>query len=183
MATATTYVEDMMRYWGNVGRTFATRLQKAGRDARAGKYGYDRLFSDSMALWAEGADAWWGAMLGRGGSDPAVVLLRLSPGTESKQRTVRVFVPGDGPPDWTDLSKLGGIGSIAKSHVKVELSELRDEVTVKLIDLERANLTDGQYVGLVHVDDRPIVMLHVIVEPGKASGARPHEVGPSAAKR
>jgi hypothetical protein len=182
MATATTYVDEMIRFWGNVGRTFATRLQKAGRDARAGTYGYERVFSDSMAVWAEGVDAWFAAVLGRAGSEPAVVLLRIPYGTESKQRTVRVFVPGDGPPDWTELAQVGAGSPIGKEHVKVVVSDLRDELTIKLVDLETAGHLGGQYLGFVHADDRPIVILHVIVEP-KRNPARADETGGPGASR
>jgi len=177
MPTASTYVDDVIRFWGNIGRSFAMRLQKGGRDARAGTYGYERLFSDSLALWAEGVDAWCAAVFGRSGTEPAVVLLRLPYGTESKQRTVRVFVPGDGLPDWTELTYVGGIAKpIEKKYVKVVVSDLRDELTIKLVNLEEADPAPGQYLGFVHADDRPIVVLHVIVEP-KRNQARAHGTG------
>jgi hypothetical protein len=84
MATATSYVGEWINYWGRLGVNFSRRVQSASRDARAGKYGVDRLVSDSLALWAEGYEAWCGALLGRRASaEPAVVLFQVPPGTKA----------------------------------------------------------------------------------------------------
>ena len=166
MATAGTYVEEMIQYWGNIGRVFTTRLQKASSDARKGEYGFNRLFSDGMALWAEGFDAWCSAWLGRGAEPPAIVFLRVPGKTEFKLRQTRVPIPGDGPPEYTELVRVGGAGApIPKEHVKVEVTELRDELTVKLIDLPKLHPqpADGQYLGLVHIGERPIAVVHALV--------------------
>src|SRR2546429_6260200 len=146
MATAGTYVEDLIQYWGNVGRVFTTRLQKASSDARKGEYGLNRLFSDGVALWAEGFDAWCSAWLGRGAEPPAIVFLRVPGKTESKLRQARVPIPGDAPPVCTDLVRVSGGGTIPKEHVKV-LSDLRDVLTVKLIDLAKLHYppAEGPY--------------------------------------
>ena len=88
MAQASMYLEDMIQYWGTLGRTLTTRIQKASRDARKGTYGLDRMLSDAVALWAEGFEAWSAAWLGRGavaptgliqvaGESPALRLPRL----------------------------------------------------------------------------------------------------------
>ena len=50
MAQASMYLEDMIQYWGTLGRTLTTRIQKASRDARKGTYGLDRMLSDAVAL-------------------------------------------------------------------------------------------------------------------------------------
>ena len=161
---SSTYVEDWIRYWSKVGTQFTQRLQESSRAARAGRYGPGRWFSDAVAMWSEGVEAWWGAALGRGGREPAVIMFRLTRDTESKLRTVRVPVPGDGLPDTTDLVRVSGEATIPRRHVKLEVSRLRDEVTIKLIDLGEARLVPGHYLGLVHVDERPIVVVHAVVE-------------------
>ncbi|SRR6266404_2177533 len=166
MATAGTYVEDWIQYWGNVGRVFTSRLQKASLDARKGKYGLNRLFSDGVAMWAEGFDAWYSASLGRGAEPPAIVFLRVPGKTEFKLRQIRVPIPGDAQPERTELVRVGGAGaSIPKDHVEVEVTDLRDELTVKLIDLDRLYPppAEGQYLGLVHVGERPIAVIHALV--------------------
>jgi len=161
-----TYVEDWIRYWGNMGTTYTSRFQRASQDARRGRYTPNRLFSDAVAVWAEGVEAWWAAILGRGVREPAVILFNIPHGTESKQRTVRIPVPGDGLPVVTDLERVNGYGSISKKHLSVLVSDLHDAITVKLIDLTKLPpLVAGQYVGVVHVDERPLVMIHAIVEP------------------
>src|SRR5436309_2095681 len=122
MESSSTYVEDWIRYWDNVGRTFTSRFRAASRDARRGRYGPTRLYSDTLALWAEGAEAWCAAVLGRGATAPAVVFLRIPHGTEFKLRTVRVPVPGDGDPEPTDLVHVGAPGAlIPKDHVKIKV--------------------------------------------------------------
>ena len=164
MAGASTYLEDWIQYWGSIGRVFTTRLQKASRDARKGDYGVDRLLSDSVALWAEGFDAWCAAWLGRGGPAPAIVFLRFPKDTEFKLRFTRVPIPGGTLPERTDLVRVSGAGAmIPKEHVKVEVSDLRDELTIKLLDLEKLKPGEGHYIGLVHIDERPIAVIHALV--------------------
>src|SRR2546428_1982088 len=167
MAQASMYLEDMIQYWGTLGRTLTTRIQKASRDARKGTYGLDRMLSDAVALWAEGFEAWSAAWLGRGAVAPAIVFLRLPRDTEFKLRPVRVPpVPGDAPPDWSDLVCVNFPGvKISRENVKVELSELRDELTVKLTNLAPLlpTLPEGQYLGLAYVDERPIAVIHALL--------------------
>ena len=166
MASGSTYVEDWMQYWGNVGRVFTTRVQKASREARKGTYGLDRLYSDAVALWAEGFDAWCSMWLGRGAPPPAIVFLRVPKDTEFKLRIVPVPIPGDAPPDCTDLVCVNAPGSrIPKGNVKVKLNDLRDELTVELINLTALypGPQEGQYLGLVYVDERPIAVIHALV--------------------
>ena len=117
-----------------------------------------------VALWAEGFDAWCSAWLGRGAEPPAIVFLRVPGKTESKLRQARVPIPGDAPPVCTDLVRVSGGGTIPKEHVKV-LSDLRDVLTVKLIDLAKLHYppAEGQYLGLVYVDERPIAVIHALV--------------------
>jgi len=168
MAQASMYLEDMIQYWGTLGRTLTTRMQKASRDARNGTYGLDRMLSDAVALWAEGFEAWSAAWLGRGAVAPAIVFLRLPRDTEFKLRPVRVPpVPGDAPADRTDLvcvSAVGG-GRIPRDNVKVKLTELRDELTVELLNVASVlpALPEGQYLGLAYVDERPIAVIHALL--------------------
>jgi hypothetical protein len=164
------YVEDWIRYWGNIGTGYASRMQRASQDARRGRYTPNRLFSDAVALWAEGVEAWCAAVAGRGVREPAVILFHLSYHPESLLRTIRIPVPGDSPPQATDLTRVGGGPVIPRSHVKIVVSSLRDELTVKLIDLP-PYIPEGQYMGVIHSDDRPLVLIHAIAE--AAPGARP----------
>ncbi|SRR6266581_8482829 len=166
MAQASMYLEEMIQYWGSLGRTFTTRIQKASRDARKGTYGLDRMLSDAVALWAEGFEAWCAAWLGRGAVAPAIVFLRVPRDTEFKLRPVPVPIPGDAPADHTDLVCVNAPGArIPRDNVKVELSELRDELTVKLINLAPLlpALPEGQYLGLAYVDERPIAVIHALL--------------------
>jgi len=174
MAGASTYLEDWIQYWGSIGRVFTTRLQTASRAARKGDYGVDRLLSDAVALWAEGFDAWYTAWLGRGAVAPAIVFLRVSAGTEFKLRPISVPIPGNAPPDRTDLVRVSAPNArIPKEHVKVKVSPLRDELTVELTDLtnlkpadghyEELKPAEGHYLGLVYVDERPIAVIHALV--------------------
>ena len=166
MAQASMYLEDMIQYWGTLGRTLTTRIQNASRDARKGTYGLDRMLSDAVALWAQGFEAWSAAWLGRGAVAPAIVFLRVPGKTEFKLRQTRVPIPGDGPPEHTELVRVGGGGaSIPKDNVEVKVTELRDELTVKLIDLTRLHPppAEGHYIGLVYVGERPIAVIHALV--------------------
>jgi hypothetical protein len=166
MAQASMYVEQMIQYWGNLGRMFTTRIQNASRDARKGTYGLDRMLSDAVALWTEGFEAWCAAWLGRGGPAPAIVFLRVPRDTEFKLRVVPVPIPGDAPAERTDLVCVNAPGArIPRDHVKVKLSEFRDELTVELINLTPIlpALPEGQYLGLVYVDERPIAVIHALV--------------------
>jgi len=43
------------------------------------------------------------------------------------------------------------------------VSDLRDELTIKLLDLEKLNPGEGHYIGLVHIDERPIAVIHALV--------------------
>src|SRR5436190_3247125 len=119
MAGASTYLEDWIQYWGSIGRVFTTRLQTASRAARKGDYGVDRLLSDAVAMWAQGFDAWYTAWLGRGAVAPAIVFLR---GPGFKLRPVSVPIPGDAPPDHTDLVRVSAPNTILKEHVNVKVS-------------------------------------------------------------
>ena len=166
MAQASMYLEDMIQYWGTLGRTLTTRIQKASRDARKGTYGLDRMLSDAVALWAEGFEAWSAAWLGRGAVAPAIVFLRLPRDTEFKLRVVPVPIPGDAPPDCTDLVCVNFPGmKVPRENVKVKLSDLRDELTVKLTNLAPLlpTLPEGQYLGLAYVDERPIAVIHALL--------------------
>ena len=96
MATAGTYVEDLIQYWGNVGRVFTTRLQKASSDARKCEYALNRLFSDGVALWAEGFDAWIAEWV-TGVADRGSYLQKLGPRWEAL-RFQQTFTPLPGTP-------------------------------------------------------------------------------------
>jgi hypothetical protein len=165
MAGAGSYLQEMIQLWGNLGTGYARRLQRASDEARSGRYRPSRLFADSVAMWMEGVDAWWSVALGRRAAEPAVVFFRLR-GTEAKQKLVRIAVPGDGAPEWTDLVRINKDGAtIPRDNVRVEVGRYRDELTVKLVDLKGAHVPEGHYVGLVHADERVLVVVHVIVEP------------------
>ena len=168
MAGATSYVQDWINYWGRLGATFSKRIQSVSTDARAGKYGLDRAVSDTIALWADGYEVLCGALLGqRAAAGPPVVFFRITPGTEAKQRVVRVAVPGDAKPTVTALERVGGGADIPSPEcVTVEVSDTRDELTVKLINLTRANrrgLPAGHYLGIVYADEHPVALVDALV--------------------
>jgi hypothetical protein len=163
MARANTVLDDWMDYWGTMGREFADRLLRASRDLGTGEYTFSRFVGDTMAMWQDGMEFWWGGPFARRFAGPVVVFFRILPQTEFKTRTVRVAVPGDAPPQSSDLDRVGGGGRIPKDHVHVEVSDARDEITVGLRDLSHLTLSEGMYLGVVHSDERLVAVVNALV--------------------
>jgi hypothetical protein len=92
-----------------------------------------------------------------------VVFFRITPGTEAKQRAVRVTVPGDAKPTVTALRRVGGGPDIDVDHVVAEVNDTRDQVTVKLVNLPKRGLAPGHYIGIVYADEYPVARVEALV--------------------
>ena len=164
MARASSYFEDWFQGWSTLTQTFATRFQGASDKARDGTYGVDALLSDAIGTWADGFEAWYEMVFGRTAPRPGVLLLRMSQGTEAKQGTIRVTVPDDGSPEHTELARVGGGRGIPRENVQVQVSgALRNQLDVHLVDLGRVRPDAGQYMGVVHVGERLLAIVILVV--------------------
>ena len=154
------------RYWGDLAEEVRGRFSTAAGDVRGRSYSPEKMISDVLGLWMDGASAWWSMLWGALPMSTPVFLFEVRLGkhkTEAKPRSTSAFVRGVRDPDVTDLVHLGGKGEIKSSHVKLELGPGR-QLFVRLVGVtEIPNLEPGQYMGLVHAEEDPIAALHVLV--------------------
>jgi hypothetical protein len=156
------------RYWGDLAEEIRGRFSTAADDVRGRSYSTEKVISDVLGLWMDGTNAWWSMLWGTLPTSTPVVLFEVKLGkhkTEAKPRSTSAFVPGVRDPDVTDLARLGGKGTIRNEHVKLELgSGPARQLFIRLVGVtEIPGLEAGQYMGLVHLEERPIAVIHVLV--------------------
>ena len=168
MARTNTYIDEWLTYWNRVGQQFNTRIAKASADARAGTYGWERLFSDGVSMWCDGVDNWWSAVSRRPLGDPPVLFFRITPGTEAKPGASEpIPLRGATAPTATDLVNLGQPpANIPRDRIRIEKTKAGDEAVIRLVDLVGLPrpLPAGQYLGMVYADERPIAVIHAVVQ-------------------
>ena len=164
MARTNTYIDEWLTYWNRVGQQFNTRILKASADAREGKYGWERLFSDGVSMWCEGVDNWWSAVSRRPLGDPPVLFFRIPPKTEAKPGPGEpIPLRGATAPMATDLVNLAQPHvNIPRDCIRVDKTDAGDEAVIKLVNLPRG-LPEGHYLGMVYADERPIAVIHAVV--------------------
>ena len=162
MARTNTYIDEWLTYWNRVGQQFNTRIANASADARAGKYGWERLFSDGVSMWCEGVDNWWSAVSRRPLGDPPVLFFRILPKTEAKGPGEPIPLRGATAPTATDLVNLAqGDKNIPRGCIRIDKTD-GDEAVIKLVNLP-SDLQAGHYLGMVYADERPIAVIHAVV--------------------
>src|SRR5262245_17971339 len=162
------YLAAIIDYWGSVGENAAVRMQTAGREMLERRYTPGTLLSDLVGLWSDSLEGWWTALVASGTAPVPTVLFTVKLGpitTEAKARSVPVVAPGDGQPACTDIVRVGGPSTamIPADSVKVALDQTRSELEVRLCGLREIALEPGLYQGLVHVEERPLAAIHVLV--------------------
>ena len=164
------YLAALIDYWGSVGENAAERVQNARQEILERRYTPGKLVSDLLGLWNDSLEAWWTALIASGTAPVPTVLFTVKLGpitTEAKARSVPVMALEDGAPSCTDLSRVGGppTATIPSDHVKVVLGQARSELEVRLCGLREISLEPGHYLGLIHIEERPLAAVHVVVTP------------------
>src|SRR5438128_7525404 len=151
MARTNTYIDEWLTYWNRVGQQFNSRIANASADAREGKYGWERLFSDGVSMWCEGVDNWWSAVSRRPLGDPPVLFFRILPKTEAKGPGEPIPLRGATAPTATDLVNLAqGDKNIPRGCIRIDKTD-GDEAVIKLVNLP-SDLQAGHYLGMVYAD-------------------------------
>jgi len=169
MARTGIFVEALTSYYGNLANDTLGLLRSTQEDLRTGNFDYEKTLGKALSLWLDSAEGWWSALLVNASAPVPTIFLRIGQDDTTHVQVARVSVPGDRPAEWTDLSRLGGSGTIDRKHVSVEVAKHRDSIEVKLFglgDLRRnQTIAPGLYQGLVHIHDRPLAIVLVEVLP------------------
>jgi hypothetical protein len=157
----------------------------------------ERLLSDWVELWFDTVLGGWFGFASSGDECIPHVLFNLNYDTESDARDVLVDIPGGQSPRVTELiweeaagssSSGGGGGSggysgsqppiyIDSSNVMLSTDEEDTALCIELVHLADPPhgrfLAPGSYEGLIYVEEVPLAMLHIVVNPKPISLPRP----------
>lgn len=173
MARSGTYLEALVGYYSTLAFDAMAAMRSTQEDLRTGKFSCEKVAGRTLSLWMDATEGWWSALLVTGSAPLPTVFLRVG-----KDQTLRgeahVLVPGGGRPLVTNLERLGGGARIETEYINVEAIKGRNGVEIKL-KLEklreiRGEIAPGLYQGVVFIDEKPLAMLLVQVEPPPAGG-------------
>jgi len=168
MARSGVLLEAVTSYYGNLVTNSLALMRSTQEDLRTGQFGVSKTVGSVLSFWLDASEGWWSALLVTASAPLPTAFLRLGAAETTDSSTVRVLVPGDEQPEWTDLGLVGGVGTIGRDHLVVEATKDRDGVQVRLRGLDpatRAKLRSGLYEGLVHKGAKPLAIVMVRVDP------------------
>lgn len=176
MARSGVLLEAITSYYGNLVTNGLALMRSTQEDLRTGQFGVSKTVGGALSYWLDACEGWWSALLVTASAPLPTAFMRLGAEETTDSQTVRVLVPGDEQPEWTDLGLVGGEGTIPRDNLVVESVKDRDGVQVKLKGFKpgaRAKLQSGLYEGLVHKGAKPLAIIMVRVDPaGERKGAR-----------
>ena len=168
------YLTDMFAYYSELGEVAMRRWRKATREIGKRRYTPTKLISDVLASWIDGTRSVWEAWGATGGLRH--ILFVIDQRTEAdRKKVVPMYVPGSVEPELTELIATLDSSNLpcdkvlrAGEDVCVKTNGPRDCLTVALVGLSelpaKGKLASGVYEGLVHVEEKPLAVVHIVVE-------------------
>src|SRR5262249_27616869 len=165
--------DALTSYYSNLAFDYLAAMRETSEDLRTGRFDCSKAMGRACAFWMDAAEGWWSALLMNASAPLPTLFLRLSEDEQSVTKRVSVLVPGKAEPQISDLTPIGGGAPIrAEDHIRVEANKNRDGVDLTLdnvVDLRQrgAGLREGLYQGLIYIDERPLAVVLLQVEPAK----------------
>lgn len=178
MARSGLLFEALTSYYTNLAFDALAAMRATNEDLRTGHFDCSKAMGRAFSLWMDAAEGWWSALLVNANAPLPTLFMRLSEADQSLTKRVSVLVPGNAKPQITDLTPLGGGEPIrAEHHIRCEANKNRDGIELALrnvTDLRKrgAGLKEGLYQGLVYIDERPLAVVLLQVEPAKPEAAK-----------
>lgn len=170
MALTGTILEAMASYYSNLVYESASLMRSVQEDIRAEQLDYGRVAAKTLSLWIDAAGGWWSALQLNAAPSIPTVFMNVKPELTTHARTIKTFVPGAATPDSTPLYSLDGKDAIARSHIQIEVSRARDELTVRLRGLPKT-VPSGNYQGYIFIDEQPLASVFLRIAPPPPSEA------------
>jgi hypothetical protein len=173
-----------VRYSGRLGTRTMDRVQEAFEDLESERYTPARFFSDSAHFWADMTTAWWTAVRQSAAGPAPVVFLKLYDDDQSVQKEgVAVEIDGAGQLEFTAPFRVGAPVAAAKGTREPGENDLRvapdpGKPGCICVSLHRVSAEDvakpskfapGLYQSVVHLDDKLVAMIQILVVPRPTS--------------
>jgi len=160
------YLQQWISYWAYLSNDALERWFTTTKKMQSGKYSVTELIGDAMGYYGDAALAWYALLKG---PDPTIptVLFDLRPHDNTANKTVPIFGPAlpEGKPQVAFLEPLVGGGhpaNITARNCLVSRKGYHLEITLQDL-LTPTGMSSGVYHGLVHIADRPVARLYIVV--------------------
>jgi hypothetical protein len=161
------FLEAVISYYSNLTFETLSALRSTQEDLRTGTFQVDKTISKAVSLWLDATEGWFSALLVTASEPLPTAFLRLGPFGGTATQEVHVLVSAQ--PEFTGLDRLGG-GARLEADKDVKIEPLRDGngLQIKLTGPKRPQ--PGLYMGLVHIGDKPLVVVMLRVDPAENQG-------------
>ena len=157
------FLEAAISFYSNLAFNAVSDMRLMQEDLRTGNFQIDKAVGRALSLWLDAGEGWLSTLLATASEPLPTAFLRIGHGSRTDTRFVRVVVPETPALNFTGLYQSGGSGRIPAANVIIKRSSRNDGIEIKLKGLKGSEKA-GLYQGLVHIGDKPLVLVMVHVE-------------------
>lgn len=164
------FLEAAISFYSRLAFNAVADMRLMQEDLRTGNFEIDKAVGRAFSLWLEASEGWVSALLVTASEPLPTAFLRIGPSSRTGAHFVRALVPDEPALDFTGLFQIGGTDQIPVGNLTIKRSSRGDGVEIKLKGLKDDRPSAGLYQGLLHIGDKPVVLVIAQVE-----GASPPE--------